>query len=101
MGEGATSVRRHPSRQRRGRAYVTGRAARGPDHLLSESQVGAYIAEGSAATTLETGRAQLGGPLGFPADDVALLESATAALQALLFAWPLPEHPSVAVAPSE
>jgi pyridoxal 5-phosphate dependent beta-lyase len=70
-------------------------------HARRESEVGAYVAEAGASLSLEAGRAQLGALLGVPTDGVAFVESATAALQALLASWPLPEHPTVAVAPSE
>jgi pyridoxal 5-phosphate dependent beta-lyase len=71
------------------------------EHGRRESEVGAYVAEAEASTTLDTGRAQLGALMGVPAAGVAFVESATAALQALLASWPLPEHPTIAVAPSE
>jgi pyridoxal 5-phosphate dependent beta-lyase len=71
------------------------------EHLDRESRVGAYVAEAEAGAAIATGRAQLGSLLGIAADGVAFLESATAALSALLTAWPLPEQPSVAVAASE
>lgn len=71
------------------------------DHLHRESEVGAYIAEAEAAATISTGRTHLGALLGLPADGIAFVESATAALHSLLTAWPLPVNPSVAVAPSE
>lgn len=69
--------------------------------LRRESQVGAYVAEGEAAEVIDAGRAQLGALLGMPPDGIAFVESATAALRALLSAWPLPQQASVAVAPSE
>lgn len=71
------------------------------DHLNRESQVGAYVAEGEAQPAIAAGRAALGSLLGIPTEGIAFVESATAALCALLSAWPLPERPSVAVAPSE
>lgn len=71
------------------------------EHLHRESEAGAYVAEAEAATTIDAGRAQLGALLGVPADGVAFVESAIAALHSLLTSWPLPAQASVAVAPSE
>jgi pyridoxal 5-phosphate dependent beta-lyase len=71
------------------------------DHLHRESEIGAYVAEADAAATIATGRAHLGALLVVPAEGVAFVESATAALHSLLTAWPLTAHATVAVAPSE
>ena len=71
------------------------------DHLSRESQVGAYVAEAEAGPVIVAGRAALGLLLGLPTEGIAFVESASAALRALLDAWPLPESATVAVAPSE
>ena len=70
-------------------------------HLRRESEAGAYIAEAEAATLIDLGRRQLGVLVGVPAAGIAFVESATAALNALLAAWPLPPQATIAVAPSE
>jgi len=70
-------------------------------HALLEAQIGAYVAEEMAASALDDGRAALAGLLGVPTDGVAYLESASAALKALLGVWPLRAGDSVAVVPSE
>ena len=63
--------------------------------------MGAYIAQAAAAPTLEGLRADVAGLFGVAVDGVAFVESATAALRALLAAWPLAPGGEVAVAPSE
>ncbi|MBO0789232.1 MAG: aminotransferase class V-fold PLP-dependent enzyme, partial [Actinobacteria bacterium] len=70
-------------------------------HAEREAVVGAYVAEAEAAPVLDQGRAALAGLLGVPAAGLAFTESATAARDALLAAWPLPAGGTVAVAPSE
>ncbi|MEP7022804.1 MAG: aminotransferase class V-fold PLP-dependent enzyme [Actinomycetota bacterium] len=71
------------------------------DHALLEAQVGSYIAEEMAAPVIEAGRAALASLLGVPADGLAFVESATAALQTLLASWPFRVGDTIAVAPSE
>jgi pyridoxal 5-phosphate dependent beta-lyase len=71
------------------------------DHLHLEAEVGAYIAQASADAVLTALRGDVANLLGVETDGVAFVESASAALQALLGAWPLPDHAQVAVAPSE
>jgi hercynylcysteine S-oxide lyase len=70
-------------------------------HLRREAEAGVYVAEGETARTVDDGRAALADLLGVPADGLAFVESASAALQALLLSWPLSGDASVAVAPSE
>ncbi|HEX4061518.1 MAG TPA: aminotransferase class V-fold PLP-dependent enzyme [Streptosporangiaceae bacterium] len=70
-------------------------------HAKREAECGAYVAEAAAQPVLEAARADLAGMFGVPPAGVAFVESATAALQALLAAWPLRPGDRVAVLPSE
>jgi hercynylcysteine S-oxide lyase len=70
-------------------------------HTEREAVVGAYVAAADAAPMLEEGRAALGGLLGVGPGGIAFVESGTAALAALLAAWPLETGDTVAVVPSE
>ncbi|MGH3152700.1 MAG: aminotransferase class V-fold PLP-dependent enzyme [Streptosporangiaceae bacterium] len=70
-------------------------------HAEREATVGAYVAAAEAAPVLDAGRAELARLLGVPADGLAFVQSAEAALDALLAAWPLREGDTVAVAPCE
>ena len=70
-------------------------------HAEREAEIGAYVAEAEAGPVLAAGRAELAGLLGVPPGGVAFTESGTAALAALLSAWPLQAGDTVAVAPSE
>lgn len=71
------------------------------DHAAREAAAGAYVAAAEAEETLSAGRAALAGLLGMEAGGIAFTESATAALAALLRAWPLTVGDAVAVAPGE
>jgi len=71
------------------------------DHLRVERELGIYPAEAAASAVVERLHAQLGDLLGVPADGVALVEGATAALDTLLRAWPLPAGARVGTLPSE
>jgi pyridoxal 5-phosphate dependent beta-lyase len=66
-----------------------------------EAVVGAYVAEAEAEPVLSACRAGLARLLGVPPGGVAFVESASAALQSLLTAWPLQPGDAVAVAPGE
>ncbi len=70
-------------------------------HARLEAEAGGYVAEQRAQPCLDALRADVAGLLGTDPDGVAFLESGTAALQALVDAWPLPEGARVAVAPAE
>ena len=70
-------------------------------HAEREAARGAYVAQDEAAPVIDAGRAELAALLGVPPDGVAFVESASAALAALLAAWPLRPGDTVAVAPSE
>lgn len=63
--------------------------------------VGGYVAQAEAAPVIDEGRAALAGLLSVPAQGLAFVESAHAALAALLYAWPLADGDVVAMAPSE
>ena len=70
-------------------------------HAEREAAVGAYVAEAAAQPVLAAGRAALARLLGVQPGGVAFVESAWAALESLLTAWPLQPGDAVAVAPSE
>lgn len=70
-------------------------------HARLEAELGGYVAEALVAPVLDGLRADLAGLVGLAPEDVALVESATTALEALLSAWPLGDGGTVAVAPSE
>ncbi|KQT89228.1 hypothetical protein ASG49_15650 [Marmoricola sp. Leaf446] len=70
------------------------------DHLLREAEVGGYVAAEQAAPALARARTDLGRLLGLGADDLAFVESATAALDVVLDVWPLPAGARVGVPPS-
>src|SRR6185437_12661060 len=70
-------------------------------HLELEARAGGYVAQERAAPALNAGRAALAGLLGVPVAGLALTESATASLRAVLAAWPLQAGDVVAVVPSE
>lgn len=58
-------------------------------HLAAESGWGGYVAERDAEAELDALRQGLGGLLGFAADDVVFVESASNAIAQLIDAWPL------------
>ncbi|WP_031163680.1 ergothioneine biosynthesis PLP-dependent enzyme EgtE [Streptosporangium roseum] len=66
-------------------------------HLRHEREVGGY----RAVPDLHASRAALAALVGAGADDVALLESGTAAMAALLGGWPLPPGSRVGVTRAE
>lgn len=70
-------------------------------HARREVLLGAYVAEEEAAPGIEASRAALAGLLGTDADGVAFVESASAARQSLLAAWPWRDGDSVGVLPGE
>ncbi|HWG01886.1 MAG TPA: aminotransferase class V-fold PLP-dependent enzyme [Trebonia sp.] len=70
-------------------------------HAEREAVAGAYVAAAEAAPVLAQGRRGLAALLGVEPDGTAFTESATAALAALLRAWPLSVGDTVAVVPSE
>ena len=71
------------------------------DHLRLEAEVGAYIAQEMAQPSLDRLRARLADLVGMTVNSVAFVESASAALRALLSAWPMRSGATVAVAASE
>jgi pyridoxal 5-phosphate dependent beta-lyase len=70
-------------------------------HARLEAEVGGYVAEEQAAARLDALHCDLAGMLGTDAEGVALVESATAAFEALLHAWPLRAGARVGVAAAE
>jgi pyridoxal 5-phosphate dependent beta-lyase len=70
-------------------------------HARLEAEVGGYVAEERAQEQLSLLRGHVAGMLGTDADGVAFVESAMAALEALVHAWPLDAGARVGVAASE
>jgi pyridoxal 5-phosphate dependent beta-lyase len=70
-------------------------------HARHEAELGGYVAEAAAESLLQQGRSVLGGLVGMAAADVVFVESAQAALVALLTGWRLPEGARVACLPGE
>ncbi|MCF6746639.1 ergothioneine biosynthesis PLP-dependent enzyme EgtE [Blastococcus sp. KM273128] len=70
-------------------------------HARHEAELGGYVAEATADDLLQQGRSVLGGLAGMAAADVAFVESAQAALVALLSGWRLPAGARVACLPGE
>ncbi len=70
-------------------------------HARHEAELGGYVAEATAEHLLQQGRSVLGGLVGMAAADVVFVESAEAALAALLAAWRLPAGARVACLPGE
>jgi pyridoxal 5-phosphate dependent beta-lyase len=70
-------------------------------HARHEAELGGYVAEAAAEDLLQQGRSVLGGLAGMAAADVAFVESAQAALAALLTGWRLPAGSRVACLPGE
>jgi hercynylcysteine S-oxide lyase len=70
-------------------------------HARSEAELGAYVAQEQAREVGERLRGRLAGLFGVPAGGVAFVESATAALTALLASWPLRPGDRVGVVPAE
>ncbi|SNT00492.1 pyridoxal 5-phosphate dependent beta-lyase [Geodermatophilus pulveris] len=70
-------------------------------HARHEAELGGYVAEATAGDLLQQGRSVVGGLVGMAAADVVFVESAQAALAALLAAWRLPAGSRVACLPGE
>ncbi|MGY1594028.1 ergothioneine biosynthesis PLP-dependent enzyme EgtE [Geodermatophilus sp. SYSU D00708] len=70
-------------------------------HARHEAELGGYVAEATAEDLLQQGRSVIGGLVGMAAVDVVFVESAQAALLALLTAWRLPAGSRVACLPGE
>lgn len=70
-------------------------------HARHEAELGGYVAEAASDDLLQQGRSVLGGLAGMAAADVAFVESAQAALVALLTGWRLPAGSRVACLPGE
>ncbi|HJP75189.1 MAG TPA: aminotransferase class V-fold PLP-dependent enzyme [Pseudonocardiaceae bacterium] len=62
--------------------------ARIAEHLIAESDTGGYVAEGEAQEELDRLQTNLANLIGFAAEDIVFLESASTALAQLLSAWP-------------
>jgi pyridoxal 5-phosphate dependent beta-lyase len=70
-------------------------------HARHEAELGGYVAEATAEDLLQQGRSVIGGLVGMAAADVVFVESAQAALAALLAGWRLPPGARVACLPGE
>jgi hercynylcysteine S-oxide lyase len=70
-------------------------------HARHEAELGGYVAQATAEDLLQQGRSVIGGLAGMAAADVAFVESAQAALVALLTGWRLPAGSRVACLPGE
>ncbi|MGY1689053.1 ergothioneine biosynthesis PLP-dependent enzyme EgtE [Geodermatophilus sp. SYSU D01105] len=70
-------------------------------HARHEAELGGYVAEATAEDLLQQGRSVIGGLVGMAAADVVFVESAQAALVALLGGWRLPAGSRVACLPGE
>jgi pyridoxal 5-phosphate dependent beta-lyase len=70
-------------------------------HARLEVEVGGYVARESVGDVLDGLRRDVAGLLGVDIESVAFVESGSAARDALLGAWPLPENASIAVVASE
>ena len=70
-------------------------------HALVEAELGGYVAEERAEAHLAVLHRDVAGLLGTDEEGVAFVESATAALEALLQVWPLPPGATVGVAAAE
>ena len=70
-------------------------------HARHEAELGGYVAEAASDDLLQQGRSVIGGLVGMAAADVAFVESAQAALVALLAGWRLPAGARVACLPGE
>jgi pyridoxal 5-phosphate dependent beta-lyase len=70
-------------------------------HARHEAELGGYVAEATAEDLLQQGRSVIGGLVGMAAADVVFVESAQAALAALLGGWRLPAGARVACLPGE
>jgi hercynylcysteine S-oxide lyase len=70
-------------------------------HARHEAELGGYVAEAAADDLLQQGRSVIGGLVGMAAADVAFVESAQAAMVALLTGWRLPAGSRVACLPGE
>ncbi len=75
--------------------------ARIGDHLRAESDQGGYLAAGAAEPEIARARTQLGAWLGFAAEEIVFVESASSALSQLLGAWPFPTGGTIWAARSE
>jgi pyridoxal 5-phosphate dependent beta-lyase len=105
LGAAWRSVRPRPAGRHLDSAACSRQSSRALDaaahHARHEAELGGYVAEAAAEDLLQQGRSVLGGLVGMAAADVAFVESAQAALVALLTGWRLPERSRVACLPGE
>jgi pyridoxal 5-phosphate dependent beta-lyase len=105
LGASWRAVRPRPAGRHVDSAACSRQSSRGLDaaahHARHEAELGGYVAEAASDNLLQQGRSVLGGLVGMAAADVAFVESAQAALIALLTGWRLPAGSRVACLPGE
>jgi hercynylcysteine S-oxide lyase len=105
LGAAWRSVRPRPAGRHLDSAAASRQSSRALEaaahHARHEAELGGYVAEAAADDLLQQGRSVLGGLVGMAAADVAFVESAQAALVALLTGWRLPAGSRVACLPGE
>jgi pyridoxal 5-phosphate dependent beta-lyase len=105
LGTAWRSVRPRPAGRHLDSAAASRQSSRALEaaahHARHEAELGGYVAEAAADHLLQQGRSVLGGLVGMAAADVAFVESAQAALVALLTGWRLPAGSRVACLPGE
>ena len=105
LGASWRAVRPRPAGRHLDSAACSRQSSRALDaaahHARHEAELGGYVAEAASDDLLQQGRSVLGGLVGMAAADVAFVESAQAALVALLTGWRLPAGSRVACLPGE
>jgi hercynylcysteine S-oxide lyase len=105
LGASWRAVRPRPAGRHLDTAACSRQSSRALDaaahHARHEAELGGYVAEAASDDLLQQGRSVLGGLVGMAAADVAFVESAQAALVALLTGWRLPAGSRVACLPGE
>jgi pyridoxal 5-phosphate dependent beta-lyase len=105
LGAAWRSARPRPAARHLDSAACSRQSTRALDaaahHARHEAELGGYAAEAASDGLLQQGRSVLGGLVGMAAADVAFVESAQAALVALLTGWRLPVGTRVACLPGE
>jgi pyridoxal 5-phosphate dependent beta-lyase len=105
LGASWRAVRPRPAGRHVDSAACSRQSSRALDaaahHARHEAELGGYVAEAASDNLLQQGRSVLGGLVGMAAADVAFVESAQAALIALLTGWRLPAGSRVACLPGE
>jgi len=105
LGASWRAVRPRPAGRHLDSAACSRQSSRALDaaahHARHEAELGGYVAEAASEDLLQQGRSVIGGLVGMAAADVAFVESAQAALVALLTGWRLSAGSRVACLPGE